>query len=78
MITEDFVNCEGYRIWYRVAKSVTSDSITPILLLHGGPGLGSDYLNRWKSSQSKEGQSSGSTSLAVEGRIALAICRFGE
>ena len=44
MITEDFANFQGYKIWYRVAKSVTSDSITPILLLHGGPGLGSDYL----------------------------------
>jgi pimeloyl-ACP methyl ester carboxylesterase len=39
-----FAGFHGYRIWYRVAKSSTSDSTTPILLLHGGPGLGSDYL----------------------------------
>ncbi len=45
MITEGFAESRGYRIWYRKAESsTTSDSSTPILLLHGGPGLGSDYL----------------------------------
>jgi pimeloyl-ACP methyl ester carboxylesterase len=44
MITDDFAEFQGYRIWYRVAESFTSDCAPPILLLHGGPGLGSDYL----------------------------------
>jgi pimeloyl-ACP methyl ester carboxylesterase len=44
MITEGFACLEGCRIWYRVARSSTSDTRWPILLLHGGPGLGSDYL----------------------------------
>jgi pimeloyl-ACP methyl ester carboxylesterase len=44
VITESYACLEGYRIWYRVARSSTSDSRSPILLLHGGPGLGSDYL----------------------------------
>lgn len=44
MITEGFINFQGYKIWYRVAKQTMSDSTTPILLLHGGPGLASDYL----------------------------------
>jgi pimeloyl-ACP methyl ester carboxylesterase len=44
MTTEGFTDFQGYKIWYRVAKSATSGSTTPVLLLHGGPGLGSDYL----------------------------------
>ncbi len=44
MIIEDFTNFQGYKVWYRVAKSAISDSTTPILLLHGGPGMGSDYF----------------------------------
>jgi proline iminopeptidase len=44
MITEGFACLKGYRIWYRVARSSTPDSRSPIVLLHGGPGLGSDYL----------------------------------
>lgn len=39
-----FTNFQGYKIWYRVTKPAISDSNTPVLLLHGGPGLGSDYL----------------------------------
>ncbi len=45
MISEGFTDFQGYKIWYRIAKSATSGSDTPILLLHGGPGLGSDYLD---------------------------------
>ena len=44
MIIEGFTNFQGYKIWSRVAKSAISDSTTPILLLHGGPGMGSDYF----------------------------------
>jgi proline iminopeptidase len=44
MITEGFTNFKGYKIWYREAKSAMSGSTTPLLLLHGGPGLASDYL----------------------------------
>jgi len=44
MINESFACFQGYRIWYRVAKPAISNSTAPILLLHGGPGLGSDYL----------------------------------
>lgn len=46
MITkEDFADFKGHKIWYRTVKSSNiSDSTAPILLLHGGPGLGSDYL----------------------------------
>jgi len=45
MITEGFAYFNSHRIWYRKAESsITSDSNAPILLLHGGPGLGSDYL----------------------------------
>jgi proline-specific peptidase len=38
--TEGFVSVEGGRVWYR---SVGSGGI-PLLLLHGGPGAGHDYL----------------------------------
>jgi proline iminopeptidase len=38
---EGYVNVEGGRVWYRV---VGSGSRTPLLLLHGGPGFPSDYL----------------------------------
>jgi pimeloyl-ACP methyl ester carboxylesterase len=44
MISECFTEFKGYRIWCRVAKSATSISNTPLLLLHGGPGMGSDYF----------------------------------
>ena len=44
MVFEGFTEFEGYKIWYRVAKSGNSHPNTPLLLLHGGPGLGSDYL----------------------------------
>jgi proline-specific peptidase len=38
--TEGFVSVEGGRVWYR---SIGSGGI-PLLLLHGGPGAGHDYL----------------------------------
>ena len=39
---EGFVAVEGGRVWYRIAGSGTA---IPLLLLHGGPGAPSYYLN---------------------------------
>lgn len=39
---EGYVDVEGGRIWYRI---VGSGSRTPLVLLHGGPGAPSYYLN---------------------------------
>jgi proline iminopeptidase len=39
---EGYVDVEGGRVWYRI---VGSGSATPLLLLHGGPGAPSVYLN---------------------------------
>ena len=39
---EGYVEVEGGRVWYRI---VGSGSVTPLLLLHGGPGMPSYYLN---------------------------------
>jgi pimeloyl-ACP methyl ester carboxylesterase len=44
MISEGFIDFQGYKIWHRIAKPATAGSATPLLPLHGGPGLGSDYL----------------------------------
>jgi proline iminopeptidase len=41
-IGEGFVNVKGGKIWYRVTGQ---GSKTPILMLHGGPGTPSYYLN---------------------------------
>ena len=39
---QGYVDVEGGRVWYRIAGS---GSETPLLLLHGGPGAPSYYLN---------------------------------
>ena len=39
---EGYIDVEGGRVWYRV---VGSGNETPLLLLHGGPGAPSYYLN---------------------------------
>ncbi|MCK6629824.1 MAG: alpha/beta fold hydrolase [Anaerolineae bacterium] len=44
MITEDFVEFRGYKVWYRLVKPVTPDPAAPLLLLHGGPGGSSDIF----------------------------------
>ena len=36
-----FIPVDGYRVWYR---RVGSGPGLPLLLLHGGPGAGHDYL----------------------------------
>jgi proline iminopeptidase len=38
---EGYVTVEGGRVWYRIVGSGTG---TPVLLLHGGPGVPSNYL----------------------------------
>ena len=40
--TEGFINVEGGKVWYKI---VGEGDNTPILLLHGGPGIPSYYLN---------------------------------
>ena len=39
---EGFINVKGGKVWYRI---VGEGDKTPILLLHGGPGVPSYYLN---------------------------------
>ena len=41
--TEGFVSVKGGKVWYKIYGSEKKES--PILLLHGGPGFPSDYLN---------------------------------
>lgn len=38
---QGFIDVPGGKVWYRIAGS---GSETPVILLHGGPGSGSDYL----------------------------------
>jgi len=40
--SEGFIDVEGGRVWYRIAGD---GDATPLLLLHGGPGAPSYYLN---------------------------------
>ena len=40
-VTEGFVPFRGMRTWYRIAGDLDSGKV-PLLLLHGGPGTGSD------------------------------------
>ncbi len=40
--TEGYVDVEGGRVWFRI---VGSGNATPLVLLHGGPGAPSHYLN---------------------------------
>ncbi len=42
MSSEGYVDVEGGRVWYRI---VGSGNATPLVLLHGGPGAPSHYLN---------------------------------
>lgn len=39
---EGFISSHGYKTWYRVVGS--RDERTPLLCLHGGPGMTHDYL----------------------------------
>jgi len=40
---EGFIDVPGGKVWYRI---VGSGPATPLLVLHGGPGIPSDYLSR--------------------------------
>jgi pimeloyl-ACP methyl ester carboxylesterase len=42
-VTEGFVPFRGMRTWYRIAGDPGSGKV-PLLLLHGGPGMGSDVF----------------------------------
>lgn len=44
MSTEGYIAVPGGRAWYRIVDEAPSDAI-PILLLHGGPGFTSEYLD---------------------------------
>lgn len=41
---EAFITVDGHRVWTRRVGSASSADALPILLLHGGPGVPSDYL----------------------------------
>ena len=38
---EGYINVDGGKVWYRI---IGEGSATPILLLHGGPGVPSYYI----------------------------------
>ncbi len=44
MATEGYVNTQGGKVWYRIAGEEHTGPI-PLLLLHGGPGFTSEYLD---------------------------------
>lgn len=44
IMTEDFIDFRGFKLWYRMVKPVVADSAIPLLLLHGGPGGSSDIF----------------------------------
>lgn len=39
---QGFATHRGHRVWYGVSGDAAGD--TPLLTVHGGPGLGHDYL----------------------------------
>jgi proline-specific peptidase len=41
---EQFVSMDGYRVWTRRVGETSRPDRLPIVLLHGGPGVPSDYL----------------------------------
>src|SRR5262245_2837230 len=62
---EGFVDVSGGRVWYQV---VGSGPATPLLLLHGGPGVSSIYLKPLEA-LADDGRSSSTTSLAAASLI---------
>lgn len=49
-ITEEgIVNVPGGNVWYQIVKSEKTQYKTPLLILHGGPGVPHNYLNILKS-----------------------------
>jgi proline-specific peptidase len=43
-ITEGYVASHGYWVWYRIVGDHEEQGKLPLLVLHGGPGAGHDYL----------------------------------
>lgn len=43
-MAEQFVAVDGHRVWTHRSGEASSDERLPIVLLHGGPGVPSDYL----------------------------------
>jgi L-proline amide hydrolase len=41
---EGFIPVDGYRVWYRIVGGGTEPEKTPLLTLHGGPGVPHDYI----------------------------------
>jgi len=41
--TEGFIEVQGGRVWYGTTRP-TQNTATPLLVLHGGPGMSHDYL----------------------------------
>ncbi len=42
---EGFIRVEGeYRVWYRIVGGGADHEKIPLLTLHGGPGVGHDYI----------------------------------
>jgi L-proline amide hydrolase len=42
--TEGFIPFHGYHTWYRIVGNAEEPGRPPLLVLHGGPGASSDYL----------------------------------
>ncbi len=42
--SEGWIDFRGYRVWYAVVGDLEHTRELPLLCLHGGPGLGHDYL----------------------------------
>ena len=43
-IREGYVNVTGGRVWYRMVGGDNRYARTPVLVVHGGPGIPHDYL----------------------------------
>ncbi len=41
---EGYIPVDGYRVWYRIVGGGTEHEKTPLLTLHGGPGVPHDYI----------------------------------
>lgn len=41
---EGFIPVDGYRVWYRIVGGGAERENTPLLTLHGGPGVPHDYV----------------------------------
>src|SRR5689334_14974423 len=43
-VKEGYVNVNGGRVWYRMVGGDNRFARTPLLVVHGGPGIPHDYL----------------------------------